>query len=652
MGEWILTFFKVSYVLLILFLSPLVFFEIGDAFADEINVGVVEKKRITYGAAATSTMTITNVSTGSLEDRLLIVGVSLNNQGTINPDGSVLSVVFDPTGTCGVGPINLDFVTGSLSTAGVDTTSNMFYNYTSPPKNKTCDITVTLDQVYGFHNAFNVDSAVVRSVVFSNVDQINPIVGFIGYTNSSVPTGISQTPNVDVGVIAGDFVIMDMVSADSSNGIGNPTIKRGPDQTVKTNQISYPQTGTGPPLNYPSWFSGTSFQRSGAADNIMSWSYTTTAAPWAISAIVINSCENTSSCTTVSSGSGSGNDSGCDGDCTPPTLGLDKNNNRVVSDGFSFNDNPVDAEYYYTPYPLITAYVGEENSIKLVIYENEGPANLAHIGVAFGLGHGETYAESGAIINWDRDYNGIEKITLDDPENVLENIRVEVEEVDCVDIGSRCTSAVIYHTFRAPLEFNMVATNIWDHDRNSWQNYFNHGVQIIGDSLNPPKIYDGIYKGKIYPLTEIENNKSVDKDGNFWTFDYGIWNRDYVDTKKTDHELVNADKIWAINHVLNKYSIGGSSDASSYQRSHDQFSIQKEYQIILAESLLEEICPKCFDDEFEGIDDISYYDFDVALERIDDPEFVNAMKYEAEMAEFLLEEMMNSYYPGRVYEEE
>lgn len=94
------------------------------------------------------------------------------------------------------------------------------------------------------------------------------------------------------------------------------------------------------------------------------------------------------------------------------------------------------------------------------------------------------------------------------------------------------------------------------------------------------------------------------------------------------------------------------TSAFNYDRYHDQFLIQKEYQIILAENLLEEICPKCFDDEFEEIDDISYYDFELSLKRNGNPEFISTIEYEAEMAEELLEEMMNSFYPGMIFEEE
>jgi len=53
-----------------------------------------------------------------------------------------------------------------------------------------------------------------------------------------------------------------------------------------------------------------------------------------------------------SSGESNGNGGGCT-NCTPPTLGLDSNYNRIVQHGFSFNDNPVDVEYHYTPHLFV-----------------------------------------------------------------------------------------------------------------------------------------------------------------------------------------------------------------------------------------------------------------------------------------------------------
>ena len=67
--------------------------------------------------------------------------------------------------------------------------------------------------------------------------------------------------------------------------------------------------------------------------------------------------------------------SGCEGDCIPPTLGL-SGLQRIVNNGFSYNDNPVDVDLYYTPYPLVTVNVGEENKVVLKVYDNSGTQNI------------------------------------------------------------------------------------------------------------------------------------------------------------------------------------------------------------------------------------------------------------------------------------
>ncbi|QLH05026.1 hypothetical protein C5F49_06635 [Nitrosopumilus oxyclinae] len=641
-----MTFFRVGCVLLVLFLTPLFVFPIYDAYAlfeNPSSITFEQRKRIYVPASsgATDVLTIPPISIGTQTDRLLVASIALDNQGS-NGDISVSYVQFQGGVGCGVAANSQNFTSAAIANNAGNARSEIWY-LVNPPENETCNVIIKLDNQIG--NTVPGASAVARAVFFSGVHQGVSIDGQFSNTGgpSTIPT-VNKVPNPTNS----SQIIIDTVST---------TIDEEPVTTILgQNQIRInKQTFSGVNPFNSDWSSAYSYQNGTSADVAMSYS-TTSNSNWAISGIVINSCDIGSSCTVVSSSSSSsssGDENGsCRGDCSPPTLGIDKNNKRVVSNGFAFNKNPVDAELYYTPYPLITAYVGEENAIDLRIYENDGPSNLAHVAVAFGLGNGETFGQSNAMINWDRSFDGKETVSLIDPYNVLANVTVNVTEVDCDDIGSKCNHVTVYHTFRAPLEFNMVATNIWDHDRNAWQNYFNHGLQVVGESLNPPNIHSGIYKGKIYQLTEVEKNKSVDDDGNTWTFDYGIWNKDYVDTKKADRQLVNPEKIWAINHVLKEYSIGDSSDASTHDRYHDQFSIQKEYQIILAESLLEEICPKCFDDEFEEIDNISYYDFDVSIKRTDDPEFANSMKLESEKAEFLLEEMINSFYPGRVFEEE
>jgi len=226
---------------------------------------------------------------------------------------------------------------------------------------------------------------------------------------------------------------------------------------------------------------------------------------------------------------------GCDGDCTSPTLGMDKNGKRLVENGFTYNENSINVELFFTPYPLIKVSIGEENRADFKIYENMGPENIKHFSFAFGLDKDQVISQSKAMIELDIDFDGKEIVTVTDPENVLEDVRVETSHVSCDgDKRVNCLGVTIFHTFRAPLDFNMVATDVWDIKRNAWQNYYNHGIEVIGESLNPPKEYDGINRGQIYHLTETSKTTAVDEFGNSWTLKYDKWYKDYVVKKVQD----------------------------------------------------------------------------------------------------------------------
>ena len=107
---------------------------------------------------------------------------------------------------------------------------------------------------------------------------------------------------------------------------------------------------------------------------------------------------------------------GCDSDCQSPTLGIDKKLNRIVENGFTYNGNPVNAELYFTPYPLIKTTTGIYNTAKLKIYDNGGPDNIRHVELAFGLAKGKTINERQASIFWDKHFDGTEFVTVKSPE--------------------------------------------------------------------------------------------------------------------------------------------------------------------------------------------------------------------------------------------
>lgn len=207
----------------------------------------------------------------------------------------------------------------------------------------------------------------------------------------------------------------------------------------------------------------------------------------------------------------------CD-DCTAPTLGLDEDGQRVVTGGFSYNGNAADVAGFFTDYPQITAQIGDENTVVLKIYDEDGPGQVRHASVAFGLRAGQSISESLAAISWDRDHAGTETVTVTDPHGAIQDdASVSATEVRCAEGSPRqCLEVTISHTFMAPLGFDMVGTNVWDADRNGRQNYFNHGVRLVGESLvpEPGMLIDGV---RFYPVSAGSDLSVVsDGDGNLY----------------------------------------------------------------------------------------------------------------------------------------
>ncbi len=301
---------------------------------------------------------------------------------------------------------------------------------------------------------------------------------------------------------------------------------------------------------------------------------------------------------------------GGNSDATSPTLGLDANSKRLITDGFTYNGKPVNVELYYTPYPLITTNIGYNNTAEFKIYENSGHDKIRHFDFAFGLAKGLILSDSKARIEWNKTWDDKETITLVDPNNVLQNVTISSNTISCQESSNdQCLLLVIYHTFRAPLDFDIVATNVWDEKRNAWQNYYNHGIEIVGESLNPPKEYDGINQGHIYHLTETGKNITVDEFGNSWSFKYDTWIMDYVLPDKIQDAPV---MVMTRTH----------SDFAKYQNDQADYAIA---------SLLE-FCPVCLKsfDDFAPSKTIAYSE---RMNKLDDPEIQKKMAFESERAQ-------------------
>jgi len=229
----------------------------------------------------------------------------------------------------------------------------------------------------------------------------------------------------------------------------------------------------------------------------------------------------------------------CDGECQAPTLGLDKNGRRLVENGFSYNDNPVDTELFFTPYPLIKTTTGVYNTAKLKIYDNSGPDKISHVELNFGLAKGETINERRASIIWDKHFDGTEFVSVNSPTNAIDSVKIESTYESCrADSNDQCLVLEIKHRFREPLDFDIVGTNVWDANRNAWQNYFNHGVDVQGESLNPPKQHLEIHNGQLITIIQTGKNTGVDEDGNKWIFDK-TWKMNNAHTGKIDDGITS-----------------------------------------------------------------------------------------------------------------
>jgi len=238
---------------------------------------------------------------------------------------------------------------------------------------------------------------------------------------------------------------------------------------------------------------------------------------------------------------------------------------------------------------------------------------------------------SNAMIVWNKSHDGTETVTVVDPNNALENVRVLTSEGKCKadSTTNGCLIITVSHTFREPLDFDIVGTNVWDYGHNAWQNFYNHGIHIEGQSLNPPDEYVGIYKGNLIHLIETAKNTAVDTDGNTWTFD-NTWIKDYIYKGKIDDPITS----------------------QGYDRNHVKFNAIKQEQELIASSLFEKYYKTSVSDEpaFSEIDDIKFYEFPETIDKKFDPVLQAKMHKEDIRAQKYLEEMFAKMYPGKVFD--
>jgi len=258
--------------------------------------------------------------------------------------------------------------------------------------------------------------------------------------------------------------------------------------------------------------------------------------------------------------------------CAPPTLGLNKGgdiSHRLVEGGFTCEGQTVDVDNYYTPFPLITNGVGDPLNCIFKIYEDSGADKITHFEFAVGKRAGDSMSEEQGKISWSKNIM-TEEETVTYDHNLFRSVGVTTGEdlVNCKSDSevAQCLQITLTATPKEPLvEDIIVKTNVWDSRHNGKTNFFNDGIDFVGNTENYLPFYQ-VLDGKngafmIYTTdpTLEDLNHAIDQFGQTWTKADGFWSKDYIPTDN-------------------------SCDSSSrgFDRNCPEFNMMKQGQILLA----------------------------------------------------------------------
>ncbi len=229
---------------------------------------------------------------------------------------------------------------------------------------------------------------------------------------------------------------------------------------------------------------------------------------------------------------------GCS-NCSPPTLGFDKQGiNRLVDGGFTCQGQTADVEHFYTPFPLIQVGVGQKLSCSFKIYEDTGADNIRHFELAFGRTTGGSISSDDKKITWNRNHLLEETVTYD--ESFFRDVRVTIGGLVKCKLGSANAQCLVINVSAVPKEpisgdDIIVQTNVVDQRSNGKTNYYNDGIDVTGNTENPFPFYkmadgkNGVVLIFTTDPTLEDLEHAIDKYGQKWTLINGnYWVKDYV----------------------------------------------------------------------------------------------------------------------------
>ena len=257
----------------------------------------------------------------------------------------------------------------------------------------------------------------------------------------------------------------------------------------------------------------------------------------------INECVLTLSDTTLSNNKKSNTNSNF-----PPTLGVNKDGKRLVESGFSYNGNFINAEYYHTAYPLITTNIGDKNIVEIIVYDDRGLDNIQWVQLFLGVEKVGKPTNLSEVIGQLILSNGeFKEFNIIDKQNLIQNFDVaSIEPVKCKanSNSKECLKITFEYEYREAPLYNVIAVSLMDNQRNSWTYFFNDGVEVIGESLNPADTiptFRGIF--------------TQDKINEIWTDEDGV---EYEKNKFDSFKRITPYSAWECNDTpLDEIKNGG-----------------------------------------------------------------------------------------------
>jgi len=168
----------------------------------------------------------------------------------------------------------------------------------------------------------------------------------------------------------------------------------------------------------------------------------------------------------------------CDTECQPPTLGLNLESRRYVSDGFGINGQFFDVEYFSQKIPTQNFTVGELVDISLKIYENSGTKYLEHVALSIIMEEpkrvdGYVVGNNESIISWNQKFDGTQSVDLVDPYDLIDYFEVKSS------IKNNTTILNFMFNVTEPIDSKDIRVKMWDYRRNSWNNYFYEAITMV-----------------------------------------------------------------------------------------------------------------------------------------------------------------------------